>query len=104
MHQLIRETLLKEGISCSFWGKKDETGLVQSFTRLYINHQMHKEVKIYIEFPDPETLLNGSMKVKIFPYDPSPQGKDKFMSCLKIAKENWGHVPQRINEIVLGEL
>jgi hypothetical protein len=26
------------------------------------------------------------------------------MSCLKIAKENWGHVPQRINEIVLGEL
>lgn len=104
MHQTIRETLLTKGISCSFWGKKDETGVVQSYTRLYINHQMPKDVKIYIEFPDPDTMLNGLMKVKIYPFDDTAAGKDKFMSCLKIAKENWGNVPQLINEIILGEL
>ena len=104
MHQTIRETLLTKGISCSFWGKKDETGVVQSYTRLYINHQMPKDVKIYIEFPDPDTMINGLMKVKIYPFDDTAAGKDKFMSCLKIAKENWGNVPQLINEIILGEL
>ncbi len=104
MHQLIRETLLKEGISCSFWGKKDENGIIQSFTRLYINHQMPQDVKVYIEFSDPETLLNGLMKVKVYPYDESKEGKDRFMSYLKIAKENYSHLPHRINEIILGEL
>ena len=48
MHQTIRETLLTKGISCSFWGKKDESGVMGTPTRLYINHQMPKDVKVYI--------------------------------------------------------
>ena len=44
------------------------------------------------------------MKVKIYPFDETAAGKDKFMACLKIAKENWGNVPQLINEIVMGDL
>ena len=104
MHQTIRETLLTKGISCSFWGKKDESGVMGKPTRLYINHQMPKDVKVYIEFPDPDTMLGGLMKVKIYPFDETAAGKDKFMTCLKIAKENWGNVPQLINEIVMGDL
>ena len=59
---------------------------------------------VYTGCECPETMLNGLIKVKIYPFDDTAAGKNKFMACLKIAKENWGNVPQLINEIVMGDL
>ena len=104
MHDLIKEALFLKGVSGSFWAKKNPDGTQGLPTRFYINHNMPKEVKVYIEFPNPETLMGGSIKVKIYPYDDSQEGKNKFMNCLTIAKHNWQNVPQMIDEIVMGSV